>query len=296
MIFSLIDIGSNTVKLAVYDTPSLRPVYFISKQIGLADYVMIQDDHTCIMTEEGMLSLKSTLSSFMTSLSNQGYPPPKAFCTEACRNLENESALLSMVESVLGDKPRILTPALEAFYTVHGIIAHAPTVDGLMIDMGGASTELYAFLNKKPIGTPISIPCGCRKLYHIYQQTSSREQVVDAFFHSCDIPASFFSFNVPVYLSGGTAKAIKKFMDSGHCPPALLTNVSVLISYMIQALCEKENPMHAIFVSLWKDRYPLMLSSLFVFSSLIETFRPKQVFLSDSGTREGYLFIHFMDQ
>jgi hypothetical protein len=55
MIFSLIDIGSNTVKLAVYDTPSLRPVYFISKQIGLADYVMIQDDHTCIMTEEGKL-------------------------------------------------------------------------------------------------------------------------------------------------------------------------------------------------------------------------------------------------
>ncbi len=285
MLYSIIDIGSNTVKLAVYTSPSPKPIYFLSKQIALADYVSTSI-HGRTMTNEGIDLLKKTLLELKNKTIENGYPLPQAFCTAACRNLINETDLIAAISTTLGRQVRILSGQEEALFTLRGVLSSVSVSNGIMIDMGGASTEFCPFENKQPVGTPISIPCGCRHLYHVYQKTHSKISLLEHFYHASHLPQ--FTVNSCVCLSGGSVKALAKAMNDNRFDANTQKDVQTFISSLLPILELADSSEDRICREIFKERYPLMFPSLVVFDDLLKKLSPTGVHLSFGGTREGY--------
>lgn len=281
MIYPIIDIGSNTVKLAVFNPPSLEPIFFLSRQISLADCVR-SVENTREMTENGFARLSSVLHEFRAYLASCNYPSPFIFCTEACRNLSNEKELLDCIKNVIGREADILSPAREALYTLQGVIASVPVESGVMVDLGGASTEICIFENSIISAPSVSIPVGCRTLYN---QKMTETQISVLFeSYSLDIPKKF-----PLCLSGGCAKALEKALKTDAFPTSARRDLPSMIRYLQTVLQNENSAEAAVCKNLFSDRFPLMYPSLLFFSAWIRRTLPSAVYLSHGGTREGYL-------
>ena len=82
--------------------------------------------------------------------------------TAACRMASNTAEFFARVQTVAGSLPRVLSADDEARLAWHGAVASLPEVDGntMVIDIGGASTELTVGTPQFEVIESVSMPFG----------------------------------------------------------------------------------------------------------------------------------------
>jgi exopolyphosphatase / guanosine-5'-triphosphate,3'-diphosphate pyrophosphatase len=153
---AVVDIGSNSVRLVIYDGPLRAPVAIVNEKAlcGLG-----RD-----MTDEGMLNSKSvaqaltTLSRFRRLLGEYGAPPTHVIATAAVREAADSDAFVAAVRG-LGFKVSVLSGEEEAGLAALGVVSFEPGATGIAGDMGGGSLELAALKNGATAQS-ISLPIG----------------------------------------------------------------------------------------------------------------------------------------
>lgn len=162
MNIGIIDIGSNTIRLNVYElnNKSFHLLFSKKENVGLISYVYKNN-----LSLEGITKLKNCLLRFKTTLEVLDINIMDAFATASLRNLDNSLEVLSIISNCLNIQIEIISGSTEGKLSFLGAMhqIHQPT--GLYIDSGGASTEFVFYKNFKNLYT-ISLNIGSLNLFN----------------------------------------------------------------------------------------------------------------------------------
>ncbi|MGI6510951.1 MAG: hypothetical protein ACOX1W_00775 [Catenisphaera adipataccumulans] len=292
MLYGIIDIGSNTVRLNIYRIEGENFHVLLSRKesVGLAAYVKKKK-----LTEEGIHALIDCLSGFkelMRVLNIDGY---SAFATASLRNIDNTDDVLSQVFSVCRMRINMLTGSEEGELSFHGAMTALDFETGVYIDTGGGSTEILTF-NKENMKFLASIPVGSLNLFNNYvnqliptkkEMDAMRSKVKDEFKEN--IPEKVFSDNLVV--TGGSMRAIRlllvrlKMLDE----KSYELNADVLHALVKELLSMDTKDVMRLFLKVKADRVHTMMPGLVIIDTIAQIIHAKNVQISNYGVREGYL-------
>jgi exopolyphosphatase / guanosine-5'-triphosphate,3'-diphosphate pyrophosphatase len=182
---AVVDIGSNSVRLVVYDGLRRSPAPIFNEKIlcGLGKGVAITGRLNGPAIERAL----SALRRFKTLAKQIGVKQVYAVATAAAREAENGEEFIDQAETALGAGIRVLTGKEEARYAALGVLSGTPEADGIAGDLGGGSLELIDIKNGK-LNDGITLPIGPLRLIDLSGANMERAQkIVDDYLSKSDI-------------------------------------------------------------------------------------------------------------
>lgn len=143
----LVDIGSNTIRLVIFefDTKTgLNEILNIKTPARLSQY--LTDDLK--MNQDGIDVLTTTLHSFKSVANKFEVNELHPVATAAIRQSTNQNEIIKHIKSELDISIKIIPDQEEAFYGFYAITHTTDVEDGVSIDIGGGSTEVTLFKDK----------------------------------------------------------------------------------------------------------------------------------------------------
>ena len=165
-IYGIVDLGSNVMSLNIYlyEMGVLKSIFNDDRESVTAKYTVDGN-----LTPEGIEKLIQMLNDFYSEMDLRNVTIRYTFATASLRKLNNCEEVLSAVKNSNGIELQVLSGEDEALYGFIAVKYRDLTSDseGLLIDVGGGSTEIVDFINKNPISTE-SMPIGSRSCYQDY--------------------------------------------------------------------------------------------------------------------------------
>lgn len=136
----MIDVGSNSVRLVVYDLRGRAMQTRFNEKVlaGLGRGL----SETRKLNPEGVTIAVAALARFAAIAEAQKVDSVIAFATAAVRDAEDREWFCALVEKESGLPLRVLDGADEARFAALGVVAGNPGISGLVGDLGGSSLEL----------------------------------------------------------------------------------------------------------------------------------------------------------
>ncbi|MCB2114244.1 MAG: Ppx/GppA family phosphatase [Parvularculaceae bacterium] len=144
---AVIDIGSNSVRLVIYDGPRRAPFPICNEKslCGLGRDLGEDGSLNPVAAETAI----ATLARFRVLLAEHGDPPTDIVATAAVREATDGDEFVARVRS-LGLPVGIIPGGEEAQLSAFGVASFEPGANGLVGDMGGGSLELVSLKNDEP--------------------------------------------------------------------------------------------------------------------------------------------------
>ena len=145
---AIIDIGSNSARLVIshmYKSGAYNMVYNQKEALRLSQKV----NEKGILTEAAFTSTVETMKSFAYMCKIYHADTIIAVATAAIRNATNGQELVDLVTRETGIKLQIISGKEEAYYSYLGVINTLDVANGIIFDLGGGSTELIYFKNRR---------------------------------------------------------------------------------------------------------------------------------------------------
>ena len=156
MLHGIIDIGSNTIRMAVYliEGGHFEQLMKRKHTVGLASYV--EDG---VMQPEGIERAVETLLEYKDFLHCFNITKVAAFTTAALRNAKNSAEAVGEIERRTGIDIQVISGDEEATLDFIGATHSLNNDSGLLIDIGGGSTEIVTY-RERQIQYKTSLPIG----------------------------------------------------------------------------------------------------------------------------------------
>src|ERR1700722_8870132 len=137
---AVIDIGSNSVRLVVYEGLVRSPTELFNEKAlcGLGREVQ----STGLLAADAVEHALATLKRFRALCDRMGVKKTLAIATAACRDAKNGRAFINFAERILKTEIDVLSGSREAELTALGVICGVHHADGVVGDLGGGSLEL----------------------------------------------------------------------------------------------------------------------------------------------------------
>lgn len=301
---AVIDIGSNTVKMTVFDVKNAN--LFCNIHIQKFPTKLFSCLECGFLSEEGIKKIIDALENFKKTAAFFGCEEILCFSTAVLRKAENAKAVLVRVKQETGINIDVLSSEAEAYCSFmglrHSIAAHADGNNGVMIDLGGGSTEIIAFEGEQ-IKSSTSLSFGCLSLADRFcsgilpslSECADINKFVSAeLIETTDIPECFSNKGFPAYLIGGTAQALavlKCYIDNTEYEYKNFIFEPDVSVYIMEYL-KKEQNAEAVIGKLLPDRIRTVLPGIIAYSAVLKYLGCSSVNVVDCGVREGYLFVH----
>ncbi len=145
---AVIDVGSNSVRLVVYDkrSRSLVPIFNEKALPGLGKGL----ERTGKLNAEGRKDALMNIRRFVALTRAMNVTDVEMLATAAVRDAKDGKEFAKEIERATGVAVRVISGEEEARLSALGVLAGVPNADGLMGDLGGGSLELV-LLNKGKI-------------------------------------------------------------------------------------------------------------------------------------------------
>jgi exopolyphosphatase / guanosine-5'-triphosphate,3'-diphosphate pyrophosphatase len=182
---AVVDIGSNSVRLVVYDGLRRSPAPIFNEKIlcGLGKGVAITGNLNEAAIARALLALRR----FRALTKQIGVKSIFALATAAAREANNGPNFIDKAEKALGAGIHILTGKEEARYAALGVLAGIPEANGIAGDLGGGSLELIDIRDGK-LNDGITLPIGPLRLLDLAGGSLDRARdIVDEYFSKAPI-------------------------------------------------------------------------------------------------------------
>lgn len=166
MNYGVIDLGSNTVRLCVYDVSLAKRKFktIVNRKItvGLASYV-----------EHGKLSeqgIQIAINSVQRCLKRASYLDVlrvDVFATAVLRNISNSAQAIAAIEKAVGCSVVLLSDKDEAHLGFVGALSDDVVDNGVLTDIGGGSTEVTFVADGRDLVCS-SLPAGSLSSYRMH--------------------------------------------------------------------------------------------------------------------------------
>jgi exopolyphosphatase/guanosine-5'-triphosphate,3'-diphosphate pyrophosphatase len=163
---AIIDIGSNSVRLVVYDGPRRLPFTLFNEKVlaGLGADI----GTTGLIGEPAMRRGLRALARFQRLCHDMEVTDIRCVATAAVREATNGADFLARVREV-GLDVRVLSGEEEGHASAAGLFSGMPGADGIMGDLGGGSLELVRVKDGE-VRQSVSIPLGVLRVREVRAQ------------------------------------------------------------------------------------------------------------------------------
>ncbi|MFZ3101379.1 MAG: Ppx/GppA phosphatase family protein [Desulfitobacteriaceae bacterium] len=291
----VIDIGSNSIRLVVV------------KILGHNSYEIIDEVKQSIrlgkdLTPDGKLNpvrMEKALDTlrFYKNLC-EAWSTDKLIivATEAVRKASNQQLFLDRIKNELNLPVKVLSGEQEAFYDYFGAINSLDLTNGLIMDIGGSSTELVLVKNRKMMNW-ISLPFGAINLsekLNFLNPPDHAEEVLTTFLEDCFSKISWLVKGLPLIGIGGTFRNIAKIDKKLRDYPLELSHNYCLNRNQFEEIYTlvKNTPVEArkTIKGLSKDRADIFLGAITAIKTLLTICSSTDICISGYGLREGLIF------
>ncbi|HEY6980155.1 Ppx/GppA family phosphatase [Reyranella sp.] len=157
----IIDVGSNSIRLVVYERASRAPLPVFNEKVlcGLARGL----DATGRLNPGGVELALANIDRFVTLAQNMKVKSLDLLATAAVRDAVDGPDFMHELERRPEIKAHIVSGQDEARYSGYGVMCGMPDASGVMGDLGGGSLELVA-LGQGRIGASSTLPVGPLRL------------------------------------------------------------------------------------------------------------------------------------
>ncbi|MCY4153121.1 MAG: Ppx/GppA family phosphatase [Aestuariivita sp.] len=285
----VVDVGSNSVRLVVFNGAARSPAYFFNEKImcalgeGLAE--------TGILNQEGRVRALAAIKRFQLLAEGMELPALTAIATAAIRDAQDGDQFCQQVKKETGLLLRVVSGEEEARLSAQGVLLGWPGSFGLVCDIGGSSMEL-AEIREGEVGRRATSNLGPLKLRDLKGGKKAKKafikQTVDA------LAEQFGLQRDRLFLVGGSWRAIARIdMERRQYPLHVLheyrmsaTSVAATAKYLASNDLEEVR----ITCGLSSARMSLVPYAIEVLRYLVRKFRPKDIAISSYGIREGMLY------
>lgn len=301
MMHAVIDIGSNTMRMSVYQVSRENKItlMFNKKEfVGLAGYV----DESNMLTRKGIEKTVIVLDEFKQILKSLRIRNVHAFATASLRNIENTRNAKDEIEKGSGLKIEVISGQDEALYDYIGATFHAAFSDGLLIDIGGGSTEI-AYLEHSRVLEAVSYPFGSLNMFtRNVSGNFPRKNEAKAI---RDTVLSYIKEMREPYLRqqtgplicgvGGTIRAACKLNNDYFDFDRNNLTVSIKNIKRMLKFFEKESRESILkLVQIVPERSHTILPGMIVLQTIANYFGCNEIRVSEFGVREGYLISNIL--
>ena len=283
---AIIDIGSNSVRLVVYERHARAPTPLYNEKLlcGLGRGVAT----TGRLPDDAVERALEALARFKVLCRTASVSSVRVLATAAARDAENGPAFLEAAERACGHPIELLTGEREAALSAAGVISGFDQPDGLVGDLGGGSLELVE-LSRGVAGEGMTLPLGGLVLKDLAESSPKKAGRIarEALARAPHLPRLA---GRTFYAVGGTWRALAKLqMSERNYPMRVLHGYEFDLADEFAKLVERSG------VSTGKgsdsdSRRPLLVYGALVLDEIVRVGRPARVVVSALGVREGLLF------
>ena len=138
---AVVDLGSNSVRLVVYEGRNRNPVAIFNEKAVLRLGRGLQS--TGRLHEEGVAQALTVMHRYHAVARAMGAEPLEVLATAAVRDASNGPDFVAALRARMPGVPiHILSGEQEAEFSAAGVLCGIPTADGVLADIGGGSLEL----------------------------------------------------------------------------------------------------------------------------------------------------------
>ncbi|MDT3424722.1 exopolyphosphatase/guanosine-5'-triphosphate,3'-diphosphate pyrophosphatase [Paenibacillus forsythiae] len=293
----IIDIGSNSIRLVIYETTP-EGGYRIIKESKYSARLSEKITKEGRLEREALETIVPVLLQFKMVCRVYGVSRVRTGATAAIRNAANSEEITSFLSDAAEMPIEIISGQQEAYFGFLGVINAFDVEDGFVIDIGGGSTEITLFQNRS-YRHSISFPFGAVNTNVMFGQGGnwSGEQVrrLEAFVreHLADCDWLRAGKGLPLYGLGGTLRTLGKMDQKGRnysLPNSHGYTISTeTIKRFMETLPAMSYDKRKNIDGLSKSRADIIVSGLIIFHTVYQYIGAGQAVISGEGLREGML-------
>jgi len=288
---AVIDIGSNSVRLVVYEsmTRSLVTLFNEKTLCGLGREVQT----TGLLAPDAVAKALTSLRRFRALCRVMKVGRVYAIATAACRDATNGPDFIAKAERICGVKIEILSGPREAKLSALGVISGIHKPDGIVGDLGGGSLELIDVQGNR-VRSGVTLPLGSLALQDLSHKSLKRaERIVRN--DLSDVAQLKAGRARTFYAVGGTWRALARIhiVQSGY-PLRVMHGYSIpapdALDFARRLRRLAAANMLADIEVVADARRPLLTYAALVLEYIIRVAKPKTIVFSTFGVREGLLY------
>ncbi|MGH6795323.1 MAG: Ppx/GppA family phosphatase [Methylocella sp.] len=287
---AIVDVGSNSVRLVVYEclSRSPRPIFNEKSLCALGKGVAT----TGRLPKAGVEKALAALRRFRVLSDIMGVSVPHVLATAAARDALNGAEFVAAAAEAIGAPVMLLSGIREAELSGLGVIAGINHPDGVVGDLGGGSLELID-VKGTHAGKGTSLPLGGLTLMDASRRSPrTAVRIVREALAGSRIAERLAGRTF--YAVGGTWRALAKLHMSQRNYPLGVTHGYVIPTpdaADFAGLVERANTETLISIdSVNAARRPFLAYGAVVLEEIIRRARPREVMISTTGVREGLLY------
>jgi exopolyphosphatase/guanosine-5'-triphosphate,3'-diphosphate pyrophosphatase len=288
---AVIDIGSNSVRLVVYEAMarSLVTIFNEKALCGLGREVQ----STGLLAPDAVAKALTSLRRFRALCRIQKVGRVYAIATAACRDASNGPDFIAKAERICGVPIEILSGPREAKLSALGVVSGIHNPDGIVGDLGGGSLELIDVHGGR-LRSGVTLPLGSLALQDSSHKSLKRaERIVKA--DLIDVAQLKAGRGRTFYAVGGTWRALARIhiVQSGY-PLRVMHGYSIPAAEALDFARRLRRLAAANMLAnieiIADARRPLLTYAALVLEYIIQVAKPKTIVFSTFGVREGLLY------
>ena len=298
MIYAVIDIGSNTIRLSVYKVigDEVKNLFNEKSSASLASFI-----EKGMMNEHGIQKLINTLKEFKNLISNfEDISKTYAIATASIRNSCNRREIIERVRTEVGIDIELISGEEEAKLSFLG--SGIDSQSGILTDIGGGSSEIVVFEQGKVvktsslnIGSLVAFDNFARELFITKDEKKLLEDDIKLMLASNNLNRVQHDLVCAV---GGSARACLKLYNEYYDKEA--GNVIITmdgLKNLINTLINMENRAKMkLILKVKADRIHTLIPGMIILYRIAKYFYADIIRVSMTGIREGFVYNKILER
>jgi exopolyphosphatase / guanosine-5'-triphosphate,3'-diphosphate pyrophosphatase len=287
---AIIDIGSNSIRLVVYDGPRRSPFILFNEKVmaglgaSLSDTGLIGPG----AMDRGIIALRR----FSRLAQEMGVTKIRCVATAAVRDAANGTDFVSLARDEGGLPIQLLSGRQEGEAAGYGVLSGIPDADGIVGDLGGGSLEL-ARVRNGAVEDVISLPLGVLRLSQIRKRGKvALRQAITKALKGVDWIKQ--SQGLPFYMVGGSWRTLAKLdMQINNVMLPVIHQHEMAperAAYLLRVTSHRSKASLKTIPAISGSRAATLADATALLSELVRALTSSRLVVSAHGLREGLLY------
>lgn len=289
---AIIDIGSNTIRMNIYEVSDGEINKLLSKKktLGMSNYV--EDDK---LTEKGIKKCIKVLEDYRDTLDKMHIEEVYPFGTAGIRNIKNSDEVIQRITDSTSLKIDLISGEKEADCVYRGVSSIYDATNCGIVDIGGGSTEII-IVEDGNVKNEISMPIGSLNLHHTYINTTifpQKDEVKEIKRHIRsvldDYKISKFPKEMKFYGVGGSIRAAGEIAEEYFRLEDDEHFSKKNVKEILDKIMEEDPELLRVILKECPDRIHTQTPGMLILNELMKELKIDSISVSSAGVREGYL-------
>ncbi len=284
----VVDVGSNSVRLVIFDGAARSPAYFFNEKILASLGAGVTE--TGLLNPTGRRRAVAAMKRFQSLTKSLGIPQLTAVATAAVRDARDGSDFCEEVRQSTGLSLHVIPGEEEARLSAQGVLLGWPDASGIVCDIGGSSLEL-AELTSGRVGACATSLLGPLRLQEIKNRRARKSHIRKTI---AELAARMGASQERLYLVGGSWRTIARLDMERHGYPLHVLHEYRMTCSSIRKTVKwvADHPPDDLRsrTGISESRMSLVPYASEVLWELLKELSPREVAVSSYGIREGLLY------